>query len=251
MLRIAGHLLACATAVALLLGGPTGSAFADVPVVSRTTTPEDLLPDLQIEPLSDFRVQILDGRRILRFTAAIANRGDGPLELAGTRSTTSTPDLTVVQHVYQPNGSFLPIPSKAVLSYSHDRYDWKLGQAAEYSLKVPGETTPRVTHSIDLCLTDETRLVGTSNARGYGCLDGRPDSRSVTQGIAAGWSLTNHYYIRDQWVDLTGVGLPGQYCLTAKVDPTGMLTEKSTDNNAASTMVDVASNGVTVVVAGC
>jgi len=253
MSRTTRPLLICATAAAMLLGGAVAPAAAGVArASSQTITPEDLLPDLQIEPLNDFRVQILDGRRILRFTSTIANLGDGPLELAATRSSTSTPDLAVVQHVYQPNGGYEPVPSTAVIRFSEDdRHRWNLTEAAGYTLEVPGEEAPRVTHAVDLCLTDETRLIGTAEARSYSCRAGRPDSRSVTEGLSVGWSTSNRSYFPDQRVDLGGLPLPGQYCVTATADPRKKLSEKTTENNAASSLLDITSNSVTVLTPGC
>jgi hypothetical protein len=253
MSRVIRPLLICATAATMLLGVLAPSVAAVEPEVSQPSSPPaDLLPDLQLEPLGDFRVQVVDGRRVLRLTARIANRGDGPLELAGTRSGTANPELAIVQHIYQPDGSYVPVESAAVLGFSADnRNQWKLVGAAEYTLKVPGDPTPRVTHSVDLCLADENRLIGEVEARGFGCLDGRPDGRAVTQGLSVGWSNSDRSYERSQRIDLTGLPLPGQYCVTAAADPRQLLTEKSRENNGASTLVDIASNGVTVVAANC
>lgn len=252
MLRAVRPLLVCAAAAAVLVGGALIPVTAAVAAGSRQVTPEDLLPDLQLDPLEDFRVQIIDGRRVLRFTAGVANRGDGPLELAATRSSTSAPDLAVVQHVYQPNGKYESVQSAAVLRFSvENRHRWNLADAAEYTMTVVGDETPRVKRTVELCFTDESRLAGTAEAMGYACLDGRPDGRSATEGLSVGWSNVYRSYERTQWVDLTGLSLPGQYCVAARADPRQLLLEKNKDNNSATALVDVQSNGVSVVAANC
>jgi|GEM_PF-6511513 len=249
MSQTARALLACAFVAVMLL---SEAAAAHGLAAYTAATSEDLLPDLQVEPLGDFRVQILDGRRIVRFTTSIANRGDGPLEIAATRTSTSTPDMAVVQHLYQRAGGYMPVPTRAVLRYSEEgRQRWKLRDAVEFALRMPGEDKPRVAQTVGLCLTDDTRLGGTSDAKYDGCVDGRPDARSVAEGISVDWGHLNRFYMGGQWIDITGLPLPGRYCVAATANPLGLLAEKLKDNNGASTLVDLTSNGVTVVSTGC
>lgn len=251
MSQIPRALLGCVCVAILLLSNAPAAAALD-PLADPVASPDNLLPDLQVEPLADFQVQILDGRRVLRFTTSIANRGEGPLEIAGTRTSTSTPDMPVVQHVYQRAGGYLPVPTRAVLRFSEvGRPLWKVQDAVQFTLAVPGEGLPRVSHTVALCLTDDIRLSGVLDAKYFGCVQGRPDARSVAEGISAGWNHLSRYYLGDQWIDMTGVPVPGRYCVAATANPLGLLDEKLRDNNGASTLVDLASNGVTVVSTGC
>lgn len=263
MLRLPRLLLACATAATAAAGvllGVAAPATADHDSAPhRVPGPEDQLPDLQIEPLSDLRVQILQARRVLRFTAIIANRGDGALELAASRTSTSTQQMPVVQRIYQRGGGYESVPTDAVVSYAvADRHShWHLQHAAEYSLRVPGEEHARVAHKEGFCLIDDVRLRGASSAEPaesaeyLGCEEGLTESRSVRQGISVGWGDPYPFDVWGQWIDLTGLPLPGRYCLTATADPRGLLAEIDTGNNTTTTLVDLTSNNVTVVGTGC
>jgi hypothetical protein len=255
MLRISRRLLSCAIAATAVVLGAAAPAVADPSAAQQRVTTEDLLPDLQVEPLSDFRVQILDGRRIVRFTATISNRGDGPLEVAAARTSTSTPDMPVVQRIYQRDGSYEAVPTEAVMRYAAaDRHShWHLQKAAEYTLRAPGDDNSRAAHKEGFCLVDGTRLDGTPDGIDdyHNCAEGETDSRSVREGISVGWSDPYPFDVWGQWIDLTGLPLPGRYCVAATADPLGLLVEKDAGNNAASALLDLTSNGVTVVGAGC
>ncbi|MFH5822817.1 lysyl oxidase family protein [Georgenia sp. AZ-5] len=222
---------------------------------SRVATPDGLLPDLLVEPLSDFRVQIVEGRRVVRFSASIGNRGDGPLEVVGTRTSTSTPEMAVVQRIEQPGGGYVSVPTDAVMRYaSADGHaHWHVQDAARYTLEAPGEDEPRVAHKEGFCLVDGTALEGTPDGAGEyrSCAEGLPDSRSAREGISVGWSDPYPFDVWGQWIDLTGLALPGRYCVAATADPLGLLAEKDTANNTASALLDLTSNGVTVVGTGC
>ncbi len=253
-MRIDRPLFTCALVAGAALFGAAAPAAADHGSAEHyVATPEDQLPDLRVEPLSDFHVQIFDGRRVVRFTAAIANRGDGPLEVTGTRTSTGTSEMGVVQHISQRDGGRETVPTGASMYYaSADRHShWHLLKAADYSLTVPGEDAPRVAHKEGFCLIDDTAVGATSDGRYGGCGEGLADSRSVTQGISVGWSDPYSYDVWGQWIDLTGLPLPGQYCITAKADPLGVLVEKDKGNNTASALLDLTSDGVTVVGTGC
>ncbi|MFI7494640.1 lysyl oxidase family protein [Kocuria sp. M4R2S49] len=250
---------AATAATALLLGAVTPATADHGSAPHRVAGPEDRLPDLQIEPLSDLRVQILEGRRVLRFTAVIANRGDGALELTASRTSTSTQEMPVVQRIYQRDGGYESVPTDAVVSYAvADKHShWHLQHAAQYSLRVPGEEHPRVAHKEGFCLIDDVRLPGASaaepaeSAEYLGCEEGLTESRSVTQGISVGWGDPYSFDVWGQWIDLTGLPLPGRYCVEATADPRGLLAETDTGNNTTTTLVDLTSDDVKVVDTGC
>ena len=50
------------------------------------------MPDLAVAPLGDFRIEVVNGRRLLRFTAMMVNVGAGHFELRGSRASTSAAD---------------------------------------------------------------------------------------------------------------------------------------------------------------
>ena len=71
-------------------------ALAPAPVPARAANP--LLPDIQMARLADFRLQIFNGQRQLRFDAVVVNKGEGPLEVVGSRASTADP-MTVAQRI--------------------------------------------------------------------------------------------------------------------------------------------------------
>lgn len=264
MLGTSRAVLATATTVATVvtgvLLGVLAPAIADHGTAShRAAGPEDQLPDLQMEPLSDYRVQILEGRRVLRFTAVIANRGEGALELVGSRTSISTEQLSVVQRISQRDGGHESVPTDAVMDYSiEDKHShWHLQHAAEYGLRVPGEEHPRIAHKEGFCLIDDMRLPGDSSGETAdpavydGCEEGLTETRTVTQGISVGWGDPYSFDVWGQWIDLSGLPLPGRYCLEATADPRGLLAETDTGNNTTTTLVDLTSNDVKVVDTKC
>lgn len=251
---------AAATAVTGVLLGVVAPATADHGTAPhRAAGPEDRLPDLQMEPLSDHRVQIFEGRRVLRFTAVIANRGEGALELVGSRTSTSTEEMSVIQRISQRDGGHQSVPTDAVMTYAVDdnHSHWHFQHAAEYNLKVPGEEHPRVAHKEGFCLIDDVRLPGDSSgetpdtAEYVGCEEGLTETRSVRQGISVGWGDPYSFDVWGQWIDLTGLPLPGRYCLEATADPRGLLAETDTGNNTTTALVDLTSNDVKVVDTEC
>lgn len=261
MLRTSRSVLVTATTVVTvaLLGVVTPVAADHGTAPHRAAGPEDRLPDLRMEPLSDYRVQILEGRRVLRFTAVIANRGDGALELVGTRTSTSTERMSVVQRISQRDGGHESVPTDAVMDYSvEDNHShWHLQHAAEYSLRGPGEEHPRIAHKEGFCLIDDVRLPGDSSGETAdpavydGCEEGLTETRTVTQGISVGWGDPYSFDVWGQWIDLTGLPLPGRYCLEATADPRGLLAETDTGNNTTTTLVDLTSDDVEVVDTTC
>jgi hypothetical protein len=67
----------------------------------------DHLPDLGMAQLREFSIDTttIPGHRLLRFTTVIVNVGDGPFETIGSRPATSTPEMTVVQRIYDDAGA--------------------------------------------------------------------------------------------------------------------------------------------------
>ena len=83
----------------------------------------DLLPDLAMAPLSDFRIQSVNGRRLLRFTASMVNIGQGHFELRGRRATTSDP-MRMTQVLYASTSHSAPsasIFSRSISSMPYSR----------------------------------------------------------------------------------------------------------------------------------
>jgi hypothetical protein len=243
-----GVLIVCLLASATNSSASSGR-FADRQLESL----EDLLPDLVLQAPAELRVQILDGRRILRLTTTAANRGEGHLELSATRTTASNSEMPAVQHIYQRSGGYLPMASGSVSSYegTDGEYAWHIQDFVEYRLAASSDPTVVVVRRTGLCPTDDNRMVGSGNGQYFDCGSGRADSRATTHGISAGWSDVTALTEWTQWIDLTGISLGERYCLTTTVDPLGLMMESDEQNNSVSAVLDVTSNSVAVAGSAC
>ena len=65
-------------------------------------------PDLGFGSPSDFSVNKAGGQRLLRYSNLLVNVGQGPMEVRGTRSSTSQAEMTVNQWIYPAGGGALP-----------------------------------------------------------------------------------------------------------------------------------------------
>ena len=214
---------------------PTPTANAEVRL---------LLPDLITLAPTDFRIagNPSTGRRILRFANAVANIGDGPLELHGTWQR-AVPGFQVSQQLYGSHGQVLAEPILAEIVYHPQHGHWHLDDFARYelwSLTHEGQVLDVVSVSgkISFCLIDTDRLTAPEDARrGYAsCSPSR-------QGMSAGWADTYKAHLAGQWVDISG--LPdGYYALRSVADASNYLREADDDNNWALVVVRISGNQV-------
>ncbi len=72
--------------------GAVVAAAAVVMAVARAAAASERLPDLGMARLSGFSIDktIISGHQLLRYTARMVNVGGAPLELRGSRASTST-----------------------------------------------------------------------------------------------------------------------------------------------------------------
>jgi hypothetical protein len=198
-------------------------------------------PDLTMAPLREFRIQWVDGRRMLRFTGMIVNVGAGPFELQGVRSSTSEP-MTMHQIVYEgsdPNG---PIAQQyatgAVAQYSGDGHNhWHVQEIARYDLW----GGPNVVRGakIGFCFLDsdpyDLSLAGAPSSsyyRGSWC-SSNPNALSNRMGISVGWGDLYAWNVTWQWVDITDLPA-GTYVVRAMADPYAFFAETDDQNQCTS-----------------
>lgn len=213
-----------------------------------------LLPDLAMAPLSDFRIETVNGRRLLRFTAMMINIGDGHFEVRGSRANTSQP-MTMSQVVYETTSRSSPIaqqfPTNAVARYSGDGHNhWHVQEMTRYDMW-GGSGTFRGA-KIGLCFLDSdpwnTSLPGEvgSYYRGAMCST-NPSALSNRMGVSVGWGDEYEWYLAWQWVDITGVP-GGTYTVRAKADPYGFFLEKNESNQCAWARVSFSTSSTAVSV---
>ena len=201
-----------------------------------------LLPNLAMAPIVDVRMAARDGRDQLRFSAIVANLGEGPFELRSLRSGRGA-RWTVQQRVADSAGPAALLPTAARLVYATDGHDhWHVRDLAYYEVRRRGDgALLRRNHKQGFCFYDTERVVGSSRpgpprARyRFGNCGGRR-SLGLTTGISVGWGDRYAWMLTDQFIDVTGLP-PGTYRITAVADEPGLFAESDETDNA--TWVDV------------
>lgn len=172
------------------------------------------------------------GKTLLRLTTAMANIGEGPLELRGGDATDAGQE--VYQRIYTSEGDYrdrLAGVFRYHPTHNHTHFD----NFAVYRLRYMTEEngvgrTVKAGNKVSFCLTDsdsyDLSLPGApTNGRYYSCGTRR-------QGISVGWSDIYDETLPDQWINVTGV-VAGKYWLEVVVDPKNHILEKDEGNNVA------------------
>ncbi len=198
---------------------------------------EEAVPDLAMAPLSDFQIQWVNGRRMLRFTAMMVNVGEGPFEVRGHRASTSQP-MVMDQIIHEGSSPTSRVARRvttgAVAKYSGDGHDhWHVQEMMRYDLWGSRGTTRGAKVGFCFLDSDPYRLglpgaSGSPHYRGSGCGMDR-NQLSNRMGISVGWGDEYKWYLAWQWVDITD--LPsGSFTIRANVDPYSFFVENNETN---------------------
>jgi hypothetical protein len=205
----------------------------------------DRLPDLRAAKPSEFRIVTSNGRRLLRFTALMSNRGVGAMEISARRSTSQSA-WDVRQRVYDSAGGSRYVGTGATMRYSGDGHNhWHVVKMMAYDLWSLAGT--RGDEKIGFCFFDTNRvdsgLPGSPSSPYYreAWCGGRTALTSRT-GISVGWGDKYGYNLAYQWIDITG--LPGgSYTVRAMVDPQNHFLETNDGNNCGWVRVSIPTSG--------
>jgi hypothetical protein len=239
-------LLAAALLAPALLIAPAGA-----PAV-QAGEPTDRLPDLRAAKPSEFRIVTSNGRRLLRFTALMSNRGAGAMEIRASRSSAQAA-WDVQQRIYDNAGGSRLVGTGATLRYSGDGHNhWHVVKMMSYHLWSGAGT--RGDEKIGFCFFDTNRvdssLPGSPSAPFYReAWCGTRNALLSRTGISVGWGDKYGYNLAYQWIDISG--LPGgTYTVRAKVDPQSFFSESNDGNNCGWTTVRFSASGSSVSVVG-
>ncbi len=232
----------------LVLGSLIGT-----PRIEPTRAGAEMRPDLSMAPLSDFQIQWVNGRRLLRFTAMMVNVGHGHFEVRGSRTSTGQP-MVMRQLIFADTSHTnvsREVVTDAVAKYAGDGHShWHVQEMMRYDLWGGSGTFKGA--KVGFCFLDSDLHNGSLPGYSGGFYNGsmcstNPSALSNRMGISIGMGDEYEWYLAWQWVDITG--LPsGTYTLRAKVDPYGFFEEENETNQCgwATLSFTTASNAVTL-----
>ena len=213
------------------------------------------LPDLVVLPLTDLLVGTDDqGNEALRFSATIANIGDGPLIIRARRAFSWNERWSVVQWFDEADGTQSGTAIAANLVFGgHGHEHWHLKFGASYRLFSEDGRVLASQTKAGFCFFDQVAYkLDLPAAPSQGAFDktgcGNDAATSVAMGISVGWSDPYFWQLADQSVNITGIP-DGRYRLTAEADPDGWLRETNDDNNGTWVVFDLKteSNGLRTI----
>ena len=214
----------------------------------------EAVPDLEVAPLSDFQIGMVNGRRMLRFTAMMVNTGAGHFEVRGRRASTSEP--MVMRQVLYTNSSrstiSRQIATDAVGKWSGDGHNhWHVQEMMRYDMW--GANGSLRGAKVGFCFLDSDpyrlNLPGAAQSfyyRGSWCRT-TPSALDNRMGISIGWGDEYEWYLAWQWIDITGWP-SGTYTVRSKVDPNGFFLEEAEGNNCAWARITISSSSNSVTV---
>lgn len=234
-LAVAAGVVAVAVAVGLAVGGTDTAA-----------TP--LLPDLDQATPYAVSVQKREGRYVLAFGAAFDNVGRGALRIEARRPGPAR-TMDAAQLVQAADGSHEAHRLGRTVRYEHaeTHSHWHLHRFARYDLlrASDGRLALRAIKQ-GFCLgdrydTDRGRRRPGEPAEPrwtHECGRGRPDLERLVQGISPGYGDDYAPYLEGQHFPLSRLSA-GRYVLVHRVNADALLREATTQNNAASVLLEL------------
>jgi hypothetical protein len=246
--------LGLAIVLALLLVAFALQALLPNPVLAAAN---DRLPNLKMLPLDDWRIQNVDGRRLLRFTTIMVNRGPGAFEVRGHR-TSSQNRMAIDQVIFNEAGGSRRRSTSAVGRYAGDGHDhWHVQRIMTYELyRVDNPATVRGGAKTGFCFLDTTawRLSLPYARQSPYYQESWCGTRSTLTnrvGISVGWGDRYPWDFAFQWIDITG--LPsGRYIVRSTVDISNHYRETNNFDNCtwARVRIPPSGNNLTVLDSG-
>jgi hypothetical protein len=245
--------LGLAITLVLLLAAFSAQALLPSPVLAATG---DRLPNLKMLPLHDWHIQTVDGRRLLRFTTIMVNRGPGAFEVRGHR-TESENRMAIDQIIYRDSGGWRRRATDAVGRYAGDGHDhWHVQRIMTYELyRVDNPATVRGGAKTGFCFLDTTAWrLGLPDARQSPYYQeswcGTRAALTNRAGISVGWGDRYPWDFAYQWIDITGLA-SGRYIVRSTVDISNHYRETNNFDNCTWARIRIRSwGGVTVLDSG-
>jgi len=234
--------------LALAIAGARGAAGA-----TRLAEPVELLPDLDQETPSDLAVTTSGSSQSptysLGFRSAVRNIGAGPFVIQGRRVFPASDFVMQADQLIAVRGpKDGVVPGVGELHYvrSTDHQHWHLVGFDHYELRRAGELGVLVQdRKTGFCLGDRYRAT-TRQLRAAPrqkvfrgrCGLGQTGLLSIREGISVGYGDDYKAFLEYQDLPLNGLA-GGRYVLVHRVNADGRLRELSTENNAASLLLEL------------
>jgi hypothetical protein len=232
--------------VGLVVAASTMLATAPARVIALEG---DRRPNLQMTRLRDWHVQVVNARRLLRFSTVFVNVGRGHFELRGHRASTTDPTMSIDQVMYRWDGTSRRIRTDEVAKYAGDGHDhWHVQNVVIYEAWRIGDlASTRRGAKTGFCFFDTTpwkRSLPGARQSGY-YQEEWCGTKSVLHnrvGVSVGWGDRYPWDFIFQWIDITG--LPGgRYRVRATVDLRNDYDESIDDDNCTWSIVDIPGPG--------
>ncbi|MFQ5667577.1 MAG: lysyl oxidase family protein [Candidatus Binatia bacterium] len=225
---------------------PPPARAGELPPPCNVNDPSLLLPDLAPDPPRDIRVRYRGGHRVIEFTTAVANIGDGPLVVqAASRPTGPGESLNAVQILDRADGSKCSRPAGAIL-FEFEGKHWAYGNMAGFELRVGDPATGPVlarSSKTAFCLLDTDPIRASEDLPHQ--FEAHCEDDIGRMGVSVGYKDVYHRVHPGQWIDLdadpTTPVEPGNYYLVNVIDPNKTLLEvdSSREANASYTRVSI------------
>jgi hypothetical protein len=216
----------------------------------------------------DLIVTAEDGRRYLRLSTEVANRGAGPLEIFPSVESANCDgdgdpanDREASQRLFADtdgDGGFSPGNDGIQAEYRvgcmryHAAHDhWHVLDFARYELRrEPAGRLVAKRRKVGFCVGDNRVAFANQGVPGtpfypFGPPGSRGCDASATQGLSAGWADRYLFFVPGQELDLTGAKA-GRYCLIMRADPRDLLDESNERNNVRRTLLSLDPRGLSV-----
>jgi hypothetical protein len=210
----------------------------------------DKRPNLQMLTLSDWHLQTVNGRRLLRFTSIFVNSGPGAFEVAGKRDSGSDERMDIRQRIFNRDGTSRFIKTRAMAMYAADGHDhWHVHGVVTYEAWKMNDrgSTQRRGGKTGFCFLDsEPWNLGIPGApqspvyRGNGC--GVRGSLAIQAGLSVGWADNYPWFFAFQWIDITGLPA-GTYKVRLTVDIQDYYQERVDTDNCVWTKLRIPAVG--------
>jgi hypothetical protein len=189
------------------------------------------LPDVEQMPPHGMRVVQRGDHWFLGFGATVQNVGAGVLRIRGT----GIGHRTMRAEQVTPDGSAVLVPDVGILRYvtTYGHEHWHYMDFLKYELRGLDQGGVLPDHKQGFCLSAHSFTPER-------CGLDHPELTTIDEGLEVGESDTYEPNVEGQEIEIDPETTPsGRYVLSSRIGPTGVLQEARTDNNVASTVIEL------------